>query len=77
MSTRSLAVEASGDFFYRRVRPKIRLSGRWLERAGFRPGSRVTVTVEDGRLVLTPEQPAVSSSEIESERLRIMERLSA
>ena len=44
---RSLAIEASGDFFRRKVTPKIRLSGKWLELAGFRPGHRVQVIIEE------------------------------
>ena len=38
---RSLKIEATGDFYKRRVIPKIRLSGKWLEAAGFKPGHRV------------------------------------
>ncbi|MGX7001400.1 SymE family type I addiction module toxin [Caballeronia sp. KNU42] len=34
--------------------PRIRLMGRWLEQAGFKPDSRVCVHVEDGRLIITP-----------------------
>ena len=33
--------------------PYLRLSGHWLEQHGFTPGSRVTVTAENGKLVLT------------------------
>jgi hypothetical protein len=40
---RSLKIEEDGDFFKGRIRPKIRLMGRWLERAGFKPGTRVAV----------------------------------
>lgn len=43
-SVRSLKVEADGDHWKGLVKPKIRLTGRWLERAGFRPGSHVEVT---------------------------------
>jgi hypothetical protein len=43
-SVRTLKIEEDGDFFRRRIRPKIRLMGYWLERAGFRPGNRVHVT---------------------------------
>lgn len=51
--TRSLKIEAVGDFAYRRVKPRIRLSGQWLERAGFKPGHRVEiVTVNPGELSL-------------------------
>ena len=45
MSTRTLKIESVGDFFYGRVSPKIRISGRWLERAGFKPGHRVEIQV--------------------------------
>lgn len=45
MSTRTLKIEATGDFFAGDVKPKIRLCGRWLERAGFKPGERVEITL--------------------------------
>jgi hypothetical protein len=41
---RSLKIEADGDGWAGKIKPKIRLKGKWLERAGFRPGSRVKVT---------------------------------
>ncbi|WP_224788727.1 SymE family type I addiction module toxin [Pandoraea terrae] len=31
----------------------IRMSGRWLEHAGFKPEDRVKVDVQEGRLVIT------------------------
>jgi toxic protein SymE len=34
--------------------PWMKLSGRWIETAGFEPGSRVRITVEYQRLVITP-----------------------
>jgi toxic protein SymE len=37
--------------------PYLRLSGRWLEQHGFTPGSRITVTAENGKLVLTIAAP--------------------
>jgi hypothetical protein len=43
--TRSLKIEVSGDFFKRSVTPKIRLAGKWLENAGFKPGHRVQVII--------------------------------
>ena len=57
MSTRSLAVEETGHFSRRRTTvPYIRLRGRWLEQAGFRPGSRVAVTITaQGQLAITSE----------------------
>lgn len=41
---RTLKIEEDGDFFKGRIKPKIRLMGHWLERAGFKPGTRVCVT---------------------------------
>ncbi len=34
--------------------PFLRLAGRWLASAGFAVGERVSVQVEDGRLVIEP-----------------------
>ena len=42
-SVRLLKIEADGDSWKGLIKPKIRLTGRWLERAGFRPGHRVRV----------------------------------
>ena len=42
MSSRNLKIEEDGDR-WRGIKPKIRLRGYWLERAGFKPGSRVSV----------------------------------
>ena len=41
---RRLKVEGCGDIWKGQIKPKIRLTGRWLERAGFVPGYCVTVT---------------------------------
>ena len=53
IQVRSLAIEATGDFFRRKITPKIRLTGQWLERAGFKPGHRVEVRFDQpGNLTL-------------------------
>jgi hypothetical protein len=53
VQARSLAIEATGDYFANKVKPKIRISGKWLERAGFRPGHRVQIQIEQpGKLTL-------------------------
>lgn len=58
---RTLKIEEDGDFWRNRAKPKIRLVGRWLERAGFSPGSRVHVTcVAPGVIELrSPSKPHV------------------
>jgi len=43
--SRSLKIEAVGDFACHQIKPRIRLSGLWLEQAGFKPGHRVEVLV--------------------------------
>ena len=43
MMTRSIKIEAIGDFQLGKIKPRIRLLGHWLERAGFKPGHRVEV----------------------------------
>lgn len=52
--TRSLAIEESGTNYRRERASLIRLRGRWLRAAGFTPGQRVSVQVEQGRLVIVP-----------------------
>ncbi len=53
MNTRNLKIETAGDFWRDKVSPKIRLSGRWLEQAGFKPGHRVEVEIsQPGTLTL-------------------------
>ncbi len=51
--TRSLKIETIGDFAKRKIKPRIRLSGHWLERAGFKPGHRVEIrSLKTGELTL-------------------------
>ena len=53
MKPRNLKIEASGDFWRGKVTPKIRLTGQWLERAGFKHGNRVEVRLDKlGKLTL-------------------------
>ena len=53
MNTRTLRIEATGEFWLGKITPKIRLTGQWLERAGFKPGHRVEVRCEQpGTLIL-------------------------
>jgi hypothetical protein len=59
--TRRLKIEAVGDFAYRRVKPRIRLSGLWLEQAGFKPGHRVEiVSPKPGELSLQFKEESAS-----------------
>ena len=65
---RTLQIEAHGDPWKGPVKPKIRLLGRWLERAGFPPGQRVQVAcVAPGVLELrAPEAWCLSEARLPS-----------
>ena len=53
MTARTLTIERTGDFFRGKITPKIRLAGKWLERAGFKPGHRVEIRLDEpGTLTL-------------------------
>ena len=43
MNPRTLKIEESGDRWRGKIKPKIRLQGKWLETAGFKAGNRVSV----------------------------------
>jgi hypothetical protein len=56
--TRKLKIESDGDSWKGLIKPKIRLTGRWLERAGFSPGSHVQVVcVAPGFIELRSPDP--------------------
>ena len=38
------------------VRPKLTLTGKWLEEAGFLPSTLISVEVENGRLIITSKE---------------------
>ncbi len=60
---RTLKIEADGDGWKGLIKPKIRLMGRWLERAGFRPGNSVHVTcVAPGMIELRSSDASMDES---------------
>jgi hypothetical protein len=62
VSRRSLKIEAIGDFACRKIKPRIRLSGHWLEQAGFKPGHRAIIHVpKPGELTLQFKEDALDS----------------
>lgn len=36
------------------LKPKITISGNWLEKAGFNIGDEITIKIENNKLILTP-----------------------
>ena len=65
-AVRTLKIEADGDLWKGLIKPKIRLMGRWLERAGFRPGHRVQVTcVAPGLIELRSPDASIATETAE------------
>jgi Toxin SymE, type I toxin-antitoxin system len=57
--SRTLKIEAIGDFAARNIKPRIRISGHWLEQAGFKPGHRVIIhSLKPGELTLQFQESA-------------------
>lgn len=64
--TRKLQAQYQSRRYGRQVEvPSLLLAGLWLEEAGFEIGEHVTITVEEGRLVIEPVA-AVDPSELQT-----------
>lgn len=63
---RSIKVYGQSGYKYQET-PTIMLKGMWLKELGFDIGDYISVTCEDGRLVITPdaERAAVKAAETE------------
>ncbi|MBO5419640.1 MAG: type I toxin-antitoxin system SymE family toxin [Bacteroidales bacterium] len=63
---RSIKVYGQSGYKYQET-PTIMLKGMWLKELGFEIGDYISVTCEDGRLVITPdaERAAVKAAEAE------------
>lgn len=49
---RKLKVYEIGDTYYGKAQPQIRLQGKWLREAGFRPHDHILIKKEGERLVI-------------------------
>ena len=65
LGRRTLKIETIGDFADCKIKPRIRISGRWLAQAGFKPGHRVEIQLhKPGEMTLqfketqTPDDPS-------------------
>jgi virulence-associated protein VagC len=63
---RSIKVYGQSGYKYQET-PTIMLKGMWLKELGFDIGDYISVTCEDGRLVITPdaERAAIKAAEAE------------
>lgn len=55
---RNMKVYEQSGYNYKAT-PTITLKGQWLKDAGFDIGDSITVTCEDGKLVITPRERSV------------------
>jgi len=65
-TTRTLKIEADGDAWKGGIKPKILLTGRWLEQAGFKPGNHVQVMLLAPGIIELRFRDASSAHEIQS-----------
>ncbi len=42
---------------FKEVPPQILLQGKWLERAGFTAGDKITVKCQQGQLIIAKDEP--------------------
>jgi hypothetical protein len=49
---RRMKVYEMGDAFLGKVRPQIRLQGKWLQETGFSPHDKIVVKKEGNKLVI-------------------------
>lgn len=53
--SRNMKVYDQSGYNYKST-PTIMLKGQWLKEAGFDCGTSITVTCEDGKLIITPRE---------------------
>ncbi len=63
---RSLKVVAQSGYKYRET-PAILLKGQWLKELGFDIGDYVSITCEEGNLVITPDVERAATAAAEAE----------
>lgn len=62
LKRRTLKIETVGDFARGKIKPCIRLTGQWLEQAGFKPGHRVEINQSKaGEMVLQFQETPTDS----------------
>lgn len=65
IKTRNLKVCEQSGYKYKAT-PTITLKGQWLKEAGFEIGDYITVTVEDGKLIIAPDAERAAIDEAEA-----------
>lgn len=65
MTKRSMKVYGMSGYKYQQV-PMVMLKGKWLEQLGFAIGDFVSVSCENGKIIITPDAEKVVMKEAEA-----------
>ncbi len=65
MTKRSMKVYGMSGYKYQQV-PTVMLKGKWLEQLGFAIGDFVSVSCENGKIIITPDAEKASMKEAEA-----------
>ena len=65
MTKRSMKVYGMSGYKYQQV-PTVMLKGKWLEQLGFAIGDFVSVSCENGKIIITPDAEKVAMKEAEA-----------
>ena len=63
---RSIKIHSQSGYNYSQI-PAIMLSGKWLRTLGFEIGDYISVSCENGRLVITPDVGKAAMKQAEAE----------
>ena len=63
---RSMKVHAQSGYNYKAT-PTIILKGQWLQAMGFEIGDYISVSCEDGKLIITPDAERAAMAKAEQE----------
>ena len=65
MTKRSMKVYGMSGYKYQQV-PTVMLKGKWLEQLGFAIGDFVSVSCENGKIIITPDAEKAAMEEAEA-----------
>ena len=65
-NTRTVKIYGMSGYKYQAT-PTIMLKGKWLEEIGFEIGDYITVSCEDGKLIITPDTERAALAKAEQE----------
>ena len=69
--SRNMKVYEQSGYNYKST-PTIMLKGQWLKEAGFDCGTSITVTCEDGKLIITPREEISFIDAIEKQQISMV-----